>query len=149
RRAARLRADRRRDRGRRPGAPHPPARLRREIGCAARRLDAAAAALPARLRRDVLGPYRPGRRGLRLRLPAGGREDSRAGDPLEHDPEKWPPVFGKDHAQTFQHELRQGPRRTAAMTSMLMKRVRGLQARYGDALLTSLTIQLLLMMFVV
>jgi hypothetical protein len=35
------------------------------------------------------------------------------------------------------------------MTSMLMKRVRGLQARYGDALLTSLTLQLLLMMFVV
>ena len=35
------------------------------------------------------------------------------------------------------------------MTSMLMKRVRGLQAKYGDALLTSLTLQLLLMMFVV
>jgi len=22
-------------------------------------------------------------------------------DPLEHDPEKWEPVFGKDHAQTI------------------------------------------------
>ena len=35
------------------------------------------------------------------------------------------------------------------MTSMIMTRVRSLQAKYGDALLTSLTIQLLLMMFVV
>jgi hypothetical protein len=35
------------------------------------------------------------------------------------------------------------------MTTMMMKRVRGLQARYGDALLTSLTIQLVLLMFVV
>jgi hypothetical protein len=24
----------------------------------------------------------------------------RAGGPLQHDPEKWIPVFGKDHAQT-------------------------------------------------
>src|SRR5262249_15712079 len=44
---------------------------------------------------------------------------------IEHDPEK------------------------AAMTSRIMRRVRDLQARYGDALLTSLTIQLLLMMVVV
>jgi len=35
------------------------------------------------------------------------------------------------------------------MTSVLEKRLRLLQARYGDALLTSLTIQLLLLMFVV
>src|SRR5262249_5650697 len=33
-------------------------------------------------RRDVLGPYRPGRRGLRLRLSAGRREDPRTGNPL-------------------------------------------------------------------
>jgi hypothetical protein len=23
---------------------------------------------------------------------------------LEHDPEKWVPVFGKDHAQTIEHD---------------------------------------------
>jgi hypothetical protein len=30
---------------------------------------------------------------------SGGRR-SRSGARLEHDPEKWEPVFGKDHAQT-------------------------------------------------
>jgi hypothetical protein len=29
-----------------------------------------------------------------------GDEDFRHGASLEHDPEKWEPVFGKDHAQT-------------------------------------------------
>ena len=45
--------DRRRDRGRRAGAPHPSARLRRRAGPPPRRLDAAGAALPARLRRAL------------------------------------------------------------------------------------------------
>jgi hypothetical protein len=27
--------------------------------------------------------------------------DENATDNLEHDPEKWTPVFGKDHAQTI------------------------------------------------
>ncbi len=35
------------------------------------------------------------------------------------------------------------------MTAMLMKRVHRLQQKYGDALLTSLTVQLLLMMFLI
>ena len=44
-----------------------------------RRLDAAAAALPARLRRHVLAAHRAGRRGLRLRFPRrqGRRSPSR------------------------------------------------------------------------
>jgi thiamine pyrophosphate-dependent acetolactate synthase large subunit-like protein len=30
----------------------------------------------------------------------GVKRGERAGHRLEHDPEKWIPVFGKDHAQT-------------------------------------------------
>ena len=51
------------------GAAHPPRGQRRGAGRAPRRLDAAAAALRARLRLDVLAAHPPGRRGLRLRLP--------------------------------------------------------------------------------
>ncbi len=61
--------DRRPDHGRRRGAAHPPRGERRGAGAPARRLDAAAAALRARLRLDVLQAHPPGRRRLRLRLP--------------------------------------------------------------------------------
>ena len=50
-------------------APHPSACQRRGAGPPQGGLEAAAAALPARLRRHVLRAYRPGRRGLRLRFP--------------------------------------------------------------------------------
>ncbi len=60
------------------GAAHPSACQRRGTGAPPRRLDAAAAALPARLWRDVLQPYRPGRRGLRFRFPARRRTDRRS-----------------------------------------------------------------------
>ena len=55
RRAARFRADRRRDRGRCAGAPHPSACVGRGACPPPRRLEAAGAALPARLWRDVFG----------------------------------------------------------------------------------------------
>ena len=58
-----------------------------------RRLEGAAAALPARLRRHVLRPYRPGRRGLRLRFPRRRGTDSRAGNSLvliPHSPDVSP-----------------------------------------------------------
>ncbi len=61
--------DRRPDHDRRRGAAHPSRGERRGAGAAARRLDAAAAALRARLRLDVLEAHPPGRRRLRLRLP--------------------------------------------------------------------------------
>ena len=47
-----------------------------------RRLDAACAALSARLRRDVCRAHRPGRRRLRFRFPARRRIDPGAGDSL-------------------------------------------------------------------
>ncbi len=75
RRAARLRADRRRDRGRCRRAQHPSRGVRRGTQPPPRRLAGAAAALYPRLRRDVLAAHRPGRRGLRFRFPAGHRAD--------------------------------------------------------------------------
>jgi dihydroxy-acid dehydratase len=69
RRAARARAHGGPDHGRRAGAIDPARGLGRGARRAPRRLDAAAAALRARLRL-ALGPaHPPGRRGLRLRLP--------------------------------------------------------------------------------
>ena len=74
RRAAGFREDRRRDRGRRAGAQASICTCRdAELAQAQGRLDRAAAALSARLRRAVLGAYRAGRRGLRLRFPQGRR----------------------------------------------------------------------------
>jgi hypothetical protein len=35
-----------------------------------------------------------------LAMRSGGRKDA------EHDPEKWEPVFGEDHAQTESHSQR-------------------------------------------
>src|SRR5215472_4240233 len=65
------------------------------------RLPGAAAAQVARAAVDAgelpgLPVRMPGRhdRGL------SGRLARRAGQELKHDPEKWTPVFGKDHAQT-------------------------------------------------
>ncbi len=51
--------------------------LRRGAQPPPRRLADAAAALYARLRRDVLQPYRPGRRRLRLRFPRRARAPTR------------------------------------------------------------------------
>ncbi len=82
RRAARFGADRRRDRDRRRRAPHSSACRRRRACAPARGLDAAAAALCARLRRHVFRPYRAGRRRLRLRLPRGHGAHRRTGDSL-------------------------------------------------------------------
>ena len=62
---------------------HPSARQRRRAGAPQGRLDAAAAEISARLRRDVLRAHRPGRPGLRFRFPAGQGRDARAGDSLE------------------------------------------------------------------
>ena len=53
-----------------------------ELAAPQGRLEAAAAEIPARLWRDVLRAYRPGRRGLRLRFPAGQGCDAGAGDSL-------------------------------------------------------------------
>ena len=65
-------------------APHPSSRsVRRGAGPPPRRLEGAAAALSARLRRDVLRAYRPGRRGLRLRFSPGHGRDAGAGDSLK------------------------------------------------------------------
>ena len=83
RRAARIRADRRRDRDRRRQADDPSARQRRRARAPQGRLDAAAAEISARLRRDVLRAHRPGRPGLRSRFPAGQGRDAGAGDSLE------------------------------------------------------------------
>src|SRR5207249_9872345 len=49
----------------------------------------------------VLQVERRGAHQYRARAQVGGRAVSRAGaEPgIEHDPEKWEPVFGKDHAQ--------------------------------------------------
>src|SRR5205085_127645 len=54
-------------------------------------------------RPDARDRHRSGARRLRARTgaarkPAGVRQDHR--DVLVHDPEKWAPVFGQDHAQT-------------------------------------------------
>src|SRR6516162_4904173 len=81
-----VRADRRCDRGGRAGAAHPP----RPRGGGAQPppcgLESARATLPARLRRHVLRPYRPGRRRLRFRFPRRQGADSRAGDSLTAPP---------------------------------------------------------------
>ena len=61
---------------------HPSARQRRRDGPPQGRLEAAAAEISARLRRDVLRAHRPGRPGLRLRFPPGQGGDARAGDSL-------------------------------------------------------------------
>ena len=45
-------------------------------------LDTACATLSARLRRDVFGAHRPGRRGLRFRFPRAARRHSGAGNSL-------------------------------------------------------------------
>ena len=45
-----------------------------------------------------------GRRNSRVRIRGAGT-GSRRGAGLEHDPEKWKPVFGKDHAQTKKQTL--------------------------------------------
>jgi hypothetical protein len=37
---------------------------------------------------------------MRARAVAFGGGGERQANELEHDPEKWEPVFGKDHAQT-------------------------------------------------
>ena len=76
RRSACLGADRRRDRDRRRRAAHPSACQRRRAGAPPRRLDAAAAEICPRLRRDVFAAYRPGRRRLRLRFSRKARRPS-------------------------------------------------------------------------
>jgi dihydroxy-acid dehydratase len=86
RRPAGLCADRRRDRDRCAGAADSSACRRRRNGAPARRLDAAAAALSARLWRHVFTAYRAGRRGLRFRFSQRPGRDRRAGDSLDHDP---------------------------------------------------------------
>ena len=64
---------------------HPSARQRRGDGPPQGRLEAAAAEISARLRRDVLRAHRPGRPGLRFRFPAGQGRDARAGDSLRRE----------------------------------------------------------------
>ncbi len=58
------------------------ARQRRGAGAPPRRLETAAAALSARLWRDVFRAYRPGRRGLRFRFSDRHAAYRRAGDSL-------------------------------------------------------------------
>ena len=60
-------------------------RLGRGDGAAARGLEAAGVALPARLDRAVRAARDPGRQGLRLRLPGRHRPHARARDPLMAD----------------------------------------------------------------
>ena len=79
RRPAGLREDRRRDRGRRRGAPHPSACRRGGNGAPPRRLDAARAALRARLWRDVLRSTsaRPTRAAISISWRPGAKFPSR------------------------------------------------------------------------
>ncbi len=63
-------------------APHPSACQRRGTGAPPRRLEAAGAALSARLWRALFRAYRAGRRGLRFRFSGAARGDSGAGDSL-------------------------------------------------------------------
>ena len=57
-----------------------------------------------------MGACDPGRylRRLRAHLPSGHRRRActlAAGQALEHDPEKWSPVFGQDHAQPIKGQI--------------------------------------------
>src|SRR5262249_58112056 len=65
-----------------PPPRHPPAGRGRGVGPPPLRVASTRAAVRARLRSDVLRPYRAGRRGLRLRFPAGRYRHSGTGDSL-------------------------------------------------------------------
>ncbi len=78
RRTARVREDRRSDRGRRRGAHDQPDDPGRRDGAPQGRVGAPSPALRARLRRDVLRAHRTGRRGLRLRFPRRTRARCRS-----------------------------------------------------------------------
>jgi uncharacterized protein (DUF4415 family) len=54
-------------------------------------------AVKLRLDHDVLAAYRKTGNGWQTRINADLRKAARK---LEHDPEKWKPVFRKDHAQS-------------------------------------------------